>query len=529
MLRSTSLPMSILIGIAPVIAVLAACLLLAHALFDHGPELTIDFASGEGLQAGKTRVRYRSVEVGELEALHLSRDRSHVTAVVQLMSNAARLAACGTRFWVARPRFDGSAISGIETLRSAPYIDVDVDTTRPAPARCRQFIGLETPPVVSADQRGSRFTLRGASLGSLQAGSPVYFHRIAVGQILGYTLPKDGQAVDVEVFVNAPFDRYVTASTRWWHASGIDVQLDSRGFQLDLQPLEAMLRGGVQFDTPTAAPPQTARKNTAFTLADNEADALRSTSGLSAPVQMRFRESLRGLAVGAPVDFHGVEIGNVTHIDVDSETAHGGFDMIVSLNLYPFRLGRRYRAALGDGEGPGGRTLLRDLIAQGMRGQVRMGSVLTGQRYIALDFFPKAPPVHFDAASASVELPTVPNTIEELQDTLADIVTKLDRVPYAEIGRNVDASLQGANALLKTLNDETVPQTQSTLAFAQTSFAAARATLETDSPLQSDVREATAQLRRTLASVNALADYLQRHPESIVWGKPTEPSTLSKP
>ncbi|MEK6385486.1 intermembrane transport protein PqiB [Paraburkholderia tropica] len=513
MLRTMFSPMSL----APLIALLAGGLLLAHALFPLGPQLTIDFVSGAGLQAGKTRVRYRNVEVGELETLHLSRDRSHVTAVVRLMADAARLATCGTRFWVARPRIDASGISGLETLRTAPYIDVDIGAAR---TTCHSFIGLETPPVVSADRRGSRFILRAASLGSLQAGSPVYFHRVAVGQILGYTLPKNGQEVDVDVFVNAPFDRYVTSSTRWWQASGIDVQLDSRGFNVDLQPLEAMLRGGVQFDSPAEAAPPSHDSRT-FTLADNRTDALRSTNGPAAPVQMRFRESLRGLVVGAPVDFHGVEIGNVTRIDVDNNTAHGGFDMIVSLNLYPFRLGRRYRAALGKGDGPGGRTLLSDMIAQGLRGQVRMGSVLTGQRYIALDFFPKAPPVHFDAKRAAVELPTVPNTIEELQDLLGDIVAKLDRVPFDEIGRNVDASLDGANTLLKTLNDETVPQTQSTLAFAQTSFAAARATLEADSPLQTDVRTATTQLRRTLASVNALADYLQRHPESIVWGKPS--------
>jgi paraquat-inducible protein B len=488
-----------------------------------GPELCITFTTGEGLQVGKTLLRYRSVEVGRLEATRLSKDRSHVTAVVRLERNAARLAACGTRFWVVRPHIDGASVSDVSTLVSGPYIAAELSRSN---SRCRNFIGMETPPVVSSSLDGTRFALRATSLGSLDGGSPVYFRHVQVGRVLGYTLRKGGEQVDLDVFVNAPYDRFVTASSHWWRASAFDVRLNADGLRLDTASLASILNGGVQFDSSDySADKANARAGSAFTLNDDQPDAITTETGIAAPVSLRFRESLRGLAVGAPVDFRGVVIGEVAKIDADRDVARGTFDMIATVNLYPFRLGRRYREALGHGDNSAGRDLLRKMIEEGLRGQLRMGNALTGQRYIALDFFAHAPVVHIDVAHGPVELPTVPNTIEELQDQLSSIVSRLDRVPFDQIGTNLDASLKRANTLFKTVNDDIAPQAQATLFSAQQSFKAARATLQTDSPLQSDVLRAMAQLRQTLRSVNALADYLERHPESIVWGKAPGPAS----
>ena len=513
MLRATFFPVWLL----PALGAIAGLVALAYALMMRGPELCITFTTSEGLQAGKTRLRYRSVEVGRVEQLRLSKDRSHVTATVRLEPSVSVLSGCSTRFWVVRPRIDGAGVSAIATVITGPYIAAEIGTS---PNRCRSFIGLEAPPAVSSALPGTRFVLHALSRGTIDVGSPVYFRRVPIGQVIGYALQKDGEEVDISVFVKAPFDRFVTSSSRWWRVSGIDVRLGPSGIRLDTQSLAAIASGGVQFDKPEGvAGDAPANDGAAFMLAGSRTEAMAGTSGPAAVVRMRFGESLRGLAVGAPVDFRGVELGAVTRIDVDNNVSRGTFDMVATLNIYPWRLGRRYREALGQGDGSGGRTLLRKMIEQGLRGQLRMGNLLTGQRYIALDFFSHAPAVHIDTAHLPVELPTVPDTIEELQDQLTRIVTRLDHVPFDQIGYNLDASLGSVNTLLVRLNDEIAPQAQSTLVAARESFAAARATLEEDSPLQSDVHLAVAQLGRTLASINALTDYLEQHPESMVWGK----------
>jgi len=515
-MRSGPLPSAV--WLVPLAAALLCLALLVPRLMQQGPEVDVSFLTAEGLEVGKTRVRYRDVEIGKLTGLQLSNDRTHVLAAVQLGASARRFATCGTRFWVVRPRIDTGGISGLATVISGPYIAADVGSSS---TRCKEFTGLETPPLLTSGQDGRRFALHTESLGSLNVGAPVYFRHVQVGQVIGYALAGDGAQVDIDVFVKAPYDRYVTAATQWWHASGIDLRLDSNGLKLDTQSVATILSGGVVFDLPRSqvAQPQSA-DGTAFDLAANREDAMhRADDGPAAAVSLRFTQSVRGLSVGAPVDFHGVELGRVSAIDVDFNRSRDSFDMVVALNLYPYRLGQRYREAIGKGDSEAGRALLRQMVARGLRGQLRMGSVLTGQRYVALDFFPHVSAASIDTRRSPVELPTVPSTLDELQDQLASIVSKLDRVPFDQLGNNLNKALVNANTLFQQVNTELIPQARTTLTAATQSFNAANATLQQDSPMQSDVHEALTELRRTLVSLNALSDYLERHPEAIVWGK----------
>jgi paraquat-inducible protein B len=497
---------------------LIGALVLAQALAQRGPRVTVSFVSGAGLVAGSTPVRYRGVKIGRLEHLRLAADGQRVYAELNLDAAGQRVATCGTKFWVVRPRIDVTNISGLMTAVSGTWIDVDID---PHSVRaCHTFTGFDTPPAITSDEEGTRFVLRAASLGSLNAGSPVYFRGVQVGQVLGYSLGRSGGNVRIGVFVRRPFDRLVTSATRWWQASGVELKLDSGGMRLETPPAAALLAGGVAFDTPPGRASAVAAPNADdFPLADTHADAMRANAGPPAMVRMRFAQSVRGLSVGAPVEFRGVGVGTVTAVDIDLEPGRGRFDMLVTLSLFPSMLGRHYRDALGDGAGEAGKALLRQLVVQGLRGQVRTGSLLTGQKYIALDVFPHAPAAHVDTERLPVELPTVPNSLEELRDQLSNIVRRLDRMPLQAIGHNLDATLEQSNALFERLDAELVPAARLTLESAEQAFRSANEILEQGSPLQSDVHQALTELRRTLASLNALSDYLERHPEALVWGK----------
>jgi paraquat-inducible protein B len=193
--------------------------------------------------------------------------------------------------------------------------------------------------------------------------------------------------------------------------------------------------------------------------------------------------------------------------------------MPVTMNLFPDRLGRSYRESVGHGDPQEGKALLRKLVARGLRGQLRTGNLLTNQRYVALDMFPGARPVSVDMSRTPLVLPTVPNTLEELQVQIGDIATRLDQVPFAEIGNNLNKTLGSAAHLFDQLDTQLVPQARDTLQSAQQTFSAAQATLQQDSPLQSDLHLALTQLTRTLQTLNQLADYLEQHPESLLSGK----------
>ncbi|MEJ0003317.1 MAG: MlaD family protein [Pararobbsia sp.] len=513
-----------LVWLIPLLAAVIGITLAIKSVADRGPTITISFLSAEGIDASKTQVKYKNVNIGEVKRITLSQDRSHVLVEVELTKQAENFAVADTRFWVVRPRVAATGVSGLSTLLSGSYIGVDAGHSR---EERREFTGLEQPPAVTGDEKGRQFVLRGDSLGSLDIGSPVFYRRVTVGQVVGYDMNRDGSGVTVRVFINAPYDQYVRGNTRFWQASGIAVRLDANGIKLDTQSLAAILAGGVAFQSPPSQPQgEPTRENTSYRLAADEVEAMRDPDGVPVRVVMRFNQSLRGLQPGAPVDFRGITLGKVVSIGIEYDRATKTISMPVAVDLYPLRLGTRFNSDPGL---EAGRERLSAMVRHGLRAQLRSGNLLTGQLYIALDFFPRVPPAAIDYAKDPVELPTTPSTLDELQQQLADIATKLGKVPFDQIGNNLNDTLKNANALFGQLSTELAPQAKQTLDEAQKTFKSANQVLQSDSPLQTDVARALQELNRTMQSLNALADYLERHPESLLRGKPQDPQLDPQP
>ncbi|KNH04529.1 Paraquat-inducible protein B [Candidatus Burkholderia brachyanthoides] len=513
--RSRWLPS--LIWVIPFVAALIGVFLVVKTVSGRGPSVTISFVSAEGLEPGKTKVKYKDVDIGTVQGITLTKDHSRVLVDVRLIKEAADFAVKDTRFWVVRPRVAASGVSGLSTLLSGAYIGVDIGKSTEDRTH---FVGLETPPAITGDQKGHTYTLHGESLGSLDIGSPVYYRRVQVGQVTAFSLDKDGTGVTMQVFVTAPYDQYVGTNSRWWHASGVDLRLDSSGFTLNTQSLATVILGGVAFQMPPnqESGPQ-AKDNTTFKLGSDQADAMRDPDGAPVRVVMNFNQSLRGLSVGAPVDFRGIVLGQVTGIGVRYDRTTHSLMMPVIIDLYPDRLGRRGAQGVTDETEEERKNVLQILVKRGLRGQLRTGNLLTSQLYVTLDFFPKALAAKVNTEGDPLELPTVPNTLDELQLQIADIARKLDKIPFDQISSNLNDSLKNANALFGKMDKEVLPEMRGTLEETKKTFGQAQATLSSDSPIQSDTRQAMQELTRTLQLLNALADYLERHPESLLRGK----------
>ncbi|MFL6641295.1 MAG: intermembrane transport protein PqiB, partial [Paraburkholderia graminis] len=306
--RSRWLPS--LVWVIPLIAALIGIALVIKSVTEKGPTITISFISAEGLEPGKTKVKYKDVDVGAVKSITLSKDLSHVLVQVQLTKEGEDFAVKDSRFWVVRPRVGASGVSGLTTLLSGAYIGADAGHS---PDSEKNFVGLETPPPITGDQKGHQFILHGDSLGSIDIGSPIFYRRVQVGQVVGFSLDKDGTGVTMQVFVSAPFDQYVGTNSRWWHASGVDLRLDSSGFKLNTQSLATVIVGGLSFQSPPGqGVGAQAPNNMTFRLGSDEGDAMREPDGVPLRVVMNFNQSLRGLSVGAPVDFRGIVLGQVT-------------------------------------------------------------------------------------------------------------------------------------------------------------------------------------------------------------------------
>ena len=265
-----------LIWLIPIVAALVGVTLVARMLTERGPTITISFRTAEGIEAGKTQLKYKEVEIGTVKSLRLAEDRSRVVATVQLLKEARSFTAADTRFWVVRPRADPTGVSGLSTLFSGAYIGADAGESEET---ARDFEGLEAPPIVTRDESGRQFVLRADDLGSLDIGSPVYYRRVRVGQVAAYTLAEDGTAVTLRVFINSPYEKFVGANTRFWHASGFDMQIDASGFRLRTQSLATVVLGGIAFQAPDGEPGSPALENTQFKLAADEGAAMATDDG----------------------------------------------------------------------------------------------------------------------------------------------------------------------------------------------------------------------------------------------------------
>jgi paraquat-inducible protein B len=508
-----------LIWLVPIVALLIGGWLAVKAILEQGPTITISFKTGEGLEAGKTKLKFKDVDIGVVKSVALSADHARVTATADVSKDAAKLLVDDTRFWVVRPRISGGTVSGLGTLLSGSYIGVDVGSaTKPR----RQFTGLETPPVFASDNPGREFVLKSADLGSLDVGAPVYFRRLQVGQISAYSLDPDGKGVTLRAFINAPYDRFVQSDSRFWHASGFDVTVDTNGIRVESQSVVSIVIGGIAFETPSESLQQTAAaEHTSFTLFENRSEAMQRHDRIVDKYVVNFAGSVRGLAIGAPVDFRGIVIGEVTAIYTRFDPKTRQFSIPVEINLYPERFTSRYERGAG-----GGGRLTQDpkamanfLVSRGLRFQLRTGNLLTGQLFVAADFFSDAPKAEINWAATPPELPSVASPLQSLQDSISRLVTKLNGIPFEAIGNDARQTLAAANALLTRLDKEVTPQARDTLVAAHTALDSANDALKPDSALNQNTNDALRELARTAAALRTLADYLERHPEAIVRGK----------
>jgi paraquat-inducible protein B len=516
-----------LVWLIPVIAAVIGLTLVIKIMSDRGPEITITFRSAEGLEAGKTRVKYKDVNIGTVQSIRLSKDRTHIQAKVQLTKEAKSFTADDTRFWVVRPRVAASGVSGIGTLLSGAYIAADAGTSENT---LDEFTGLEAPPIITRDASGKQFVIHADDLGSLDIGSPVYYRRMVVGQVAAYEMNADGKGITLRLFVNAPYDKFVGVNSRFWHASGLDVELNASGFKLRTQALATILLGGVAFKAPEDDFGAPAGENTEFQLAADEDTALKPPDGHAETLLLYFKQSLRGLAPGAVVDFRGVALGEVKSIGIEYDGAAREFVMPVLIQIYPDRLGRRLLSgARSEVRNYTDKQRLAFFVGRGLRAQLRPGNILTGQNYVALDFFPKAPPVAFDSNASPLVLPTMPGALDELQTQIGEIARKLSKVPFDEIGadlqkslKTLDRTLNSAEQLTQHLNNDVAPEVTAAMKDVRKTLDAAQKTLSEDAPLQQDLRQTLEQVSRAAGSLRILTDYLERHPESLIRGKPED-------
>ena len=527
-----------LVWLVPLVAVIIGVTLGARSILNRGPTITIYFHNAESIEANKTHIKYKDVDVGIVRRVKLTKDHREVEVTAEMRGNSGieNLLVTDTRFWVVRPRIGAAGVSGLGTLLSGAYIGMDAG--RNATER-REFEGLDVQPAITADVPGRQFTLMADDLGSIDIGSPIYLRRVPVGQVLAYAMQPDGRHIKFTIFITAPYDRFVSAHSRFWHASGVDVDLGAQGLHVQTQSVVSVLAGGIAFqdlpdpDAAALATPPEAAEGAQFTLYEQMADALKLPDSQGFDYRLLFASSVRGLAVGAPVEYRGLPIGEVTRIAVDGSGGESNPEpkIAVDVRVYPRRLPTINKSGPEDMTLDDQRKRIDPMVRRGFRAQLKSGSLLTGQLYVSLDFVKDAPVAQIDWKTTPPTMPTAPGGFDDLQASLSSIAKKLDAIPYDQLSKDLhkdladlDVSLKKVDSLVDHLDTGVVPEAQKTLADARKAVDDLRKTLGTvDQAVGPQATNALGEVSKAAASLNSLAEYLKRHPESLLKGKPEDP------
>ncbi|MBT8365104.1 MAG: MCE family protein [Deltaproteobacteria bacterium] len=553
-----------IVWLVPLVALLIGAWLIYKTISEKGPTVTISFKSAEGLEAGKTQIKYKNVELGQVTKIHLTPDLSRVLVTAELVKAAQDFLSANTRFWVVRARVAAGQVSGLGTLFSGAYISLDPG--KPG-LPVSHFEGLETPPVVTTDLPGRHFILDASRLGSLDIGAPVYYRQIKVGQVVGYKLEEDGQAVTVKIFINDPIDKLVYRNTRFWNASGLDFVVDASGIRVNTESIVTILVGGIAFDTPTNLEPGgPAEDGDTFKLYDSRERIFDKTYTEKSRWLLYFEGSVRGLTVGSPVEFRGIPIGQVLDINMEYNVKESAFLIPVLIEIEQERI-----KVIGDLNQTDRNKQTDYLVAQGMRAQLKTGSLITGQLYVELDFHPDAEPAQINWEGRYPQMPTVPTSMDEITTSVTQLLKKLEKLPIEQIGNDLRDTVQGAKrlvnsaelqesitALNQTLNqaqqfaatlnqvitpelrsavsnlnttlkhtrqlaqnfDRTVvPELDATLKKAQSTLNAIKGAVSKDSPLYYELMRVLKELSGAARSIRVMADYLERNPDALIYGK----------
>jgi paraquat-inducible protein B len=538
-----------IVWLIPLITLLVGGWLIVKTLSEQGPQVTISFKTAEGIEIGKTKVKYKNVDIGVVEQIKFSDDFSNVILTVEFNTGSEKFLRRNTHFWVVKPQLSLRGATGLSTLISGAYIEIE-----PGPGATQShFIGLEKQPVIKSDEQGKKIVLVTQNMGSVDTGSPIYYQGLPAGEILGHELGNDRKSIYIYAFIKDPFDQLIRGNTNFWNVSGINVSMGADGFKVQTESVRSMMYGGIAFETPeTLEQASTDIDNLVFTLHDSYESIEEHAYTKKIKFIMFFDSSVRGLSLGAPVEFKGIKVGSVLDVRLEFNSENTSFRIPVLIEIEPQRIIER-----GIKETGSSYQTLTKLVERGLRARLQTGSLLTSQLYVELDMHPDSPVNLSGEDLPYPELPTLATVnFGAITQSAEDLLAKLNAIDIEDVTSVLIETIENANKTLitadKTLVNTNALITPETVENVQISLQSFRnimqkvddsnlhkaidaghtaldsltetldmtnKMLEPNSPVQYNLIKLTGELEETARSIRSLVETLERNPQELIFGK----------
>ncbi len=495
-----------------------------------GPIVEITFQDGAGIQAGTTKVKLRNVDIGEVLDLRLSEDAEQVVLLVRIYDHARDLLRRDSQFWVVRPRIGVGGVTGLGTLLSGSYIELSPGSDD---ALAHEFVGLETPPVTPPGTPGLHVTLNSFGNQTLREGDPVLFQGIEVGRIEYAFFDNQKRSSYYNAFIVAPYDELVTENTRFWFNSGLSMELSADGIRFDIASLASVLAGGVAFDVPEGMPlGEQVVERGYFTVYANESASREFSYDNSISFIILFDDSIRGLRPGAPVEYRGVKVGEVVRTDIEyheiGNLLEPGSRIPVMIDIVPARLGFEDDDSVLDEV----EARIDELIADGLTAGLAVGNLLTGQKFVELQYLGNGFGDTQTFAGYTV-IPSIDGQLDRLLTNASAAMSTINALPLTEVVTSARQALdqiastlaefeKSAARLDDILGHPASGELLGSLNTALTSFQGLATDFSEGSATNDELQESLQSLARTLNELEPVLRNIRRRPSSLVWGGSAE-------
>ncbi|PJX14517.1 mammalian cell entry protein [Halomonas sp. 141] len=515
------------IWIVPLVAVIIGLWLVYDNYTSRGTLITLTMSNAEGIEAGSTLIRSRNVEIGRVQSVRLSDDLSQAVMTARIQPEAEAMLREDSRFWVVKPRIGREGISGLGTVLSGAYLQLEPgQSDEPR----REFSVSDVPPVATAGQAGLQISLVSQLGNSLRVGDPVSYQGYTVGRVEDTRFDADSRTMYHQVFIEEPYSQLVTDSTRFWTASGVDFRLDANGFRVNVESLEALLGGGVTFGVPEDLPMgRPVEHNARFNLYADEDDAREGTFNRYLEYVLLVDDTVRGLSRGAPVEFRGVRIGTVAAVPwnftAPQPDSRARFAIPVLIRIEPQRLGiENSDIDLGDWD-----NRFTRMFSLGLRASLKNGSLLTGALFVDLNFQRDLADEYIaETFSERTVFPTVAGGFAQIQGQITDLLEKLNALEVEPLLAGMDRNLQASEQVLNEVRDVSRsvnellsdPETRAIGGNLNSTLEELRSTLQgvsPSSPAYQELTTAIERLDRLMRDLQPLTRTLNENPRALLF------------
>lgn len=503
------------IWVVPIVAIIIGAGMVVYSFLNEGPDIEIRFATAEGIEAGKTKIKVRDVEIGIVESAELGEDLESVVVHAKLEKSAKPLLRDDTQFWVVRPRIGAQGVSGIGTLLSGGYIQLSPGAGEET--KEHHFTGLDVPPVTAAGTPGLKFKLTTERAGSLSAGDPILYHGFGVGRIETATFDVETKKMHYGAFIGSPYDKLVTANTRFWNASGIRFSASADGVELKTGSIQSLLVGGVTFGLAEGmVPGGSVNPGTTFDLYPDFKSVNEHPFRHAMKYILRFDRSVRGLRPGAPVEYRGIQVGVVERLLLEEMVTLGDRP---SVNPIPILIrvepGRMKLPDSSSGEEEL-RKRIAESVAGGLRASLATGSFITGSLFVNLEIYPDEPPAEIGTWAGLPTIPTIAGGLEGIQHKINTLLEKLNALPFEEIGNSAASAIEGLNDVVRSDGVQQLPESlDSTLEELREVIAS----MAPGSPIQERLLRTLTEVDRTAETLRSLLQTLADKPNSVIFSR----------